>query len=405
MKKATLFLTLLSTLIVFSCSEKSDPAFDQQNFTSVIDNKIFSSGIYPIDIRQTSDGGYLILAERSIQESTFRGVYIMKADKYGKFTKETILDDNFVNPIGPLLASGNSVAFVCMDAFTLQAQLVSVDENADNSTMAPAGGLTYPAAIGADGTGFIMLSYDQAEKLTVVSRHSMTGSLLPDDRPENRISLSIGAGEDVEEPIINHFLRTGKRLPFQVGKIPDAAYYFNGFNNYTLSLVFANNINKDASLGVVQGQQEDGGFSSVYPLGGNKFAASRFNFGDNYFLPNVNLETNGTSIAVELGGYVFPELTSNATVKIVSLPIKTANTLIFASDTKSKQIGLFFYNESTGTFLSSRYLGFSNPFEIASLSSTTDGGLIVCGTTYLAGRFPRICLIKLSKDELAKQVQ
>jgi hypothetical protein len=400
MKKALILISLF-TVSVFSCTEKSDPVFDEQNFTSVIDNKVFSSGIYPIDIRQTSDGGYLILAERAIQESTFRGVYIMKADKYGKFTAETTLDDNFVNPIGPMLSSGTNIAFICMDAFGQQAQIVTVDENASNAAIRDVAGFTYPAAVGPDGNGFVLLSYDQENKNTVVSRHNIDGTLIPN----NSVALPIGAGEDVEEPIINHFLRTGKRLPFQIGKIPGGAYYFNAFYNYTLSLLFANNINKDATLGVVQGQQDDGGFSAVYPLGGNKFAASLFNFGDNFFLPNVNLQTNGTSIGLELGGYSFPELTPNATVKIVSVPIKATNTLIFASDTKSKQIGLFFYNESTGTFLSSRYLGFSNPFEVSSLTATSDGGLIVCGTTYLAGRFPRICLLKISKDELSKQVQ
>jgi hypothetical protein len=286
-----------------------------------------------------------------------------------------------------------------MDAFSLQAQVVETDEANENTTISPINGITYPAAVGQDGaSSFVLLSYDQADKNTIISRHTMSGA-----SQGNALAFTIGAGEDVEEPIINHFLRTGKRLPFQVGKIPGGAYYFNGFYNYTLSLVFTN-LSPNGSIGVVQGQQDDGGFSAVYPLGGNKFAASRFNFGDNFFLPNVDMSTNGTSIAVELGGNSFPELTSNASVKIHSKVIGTANTLIFASDTKSKQIGLFFYNESTGEFLSSRYLGFSNPFEVASISSTSDDGLIVCGTTYLAGRFPRICLLKLSKDELAKQL-
>jgi hypothetical protein len=397
--KKILALALLLSILILSCSEESDPAFDQKSFTSIIDNKIFSSGIYPIDVRQTSDGGYVVLAERSIEESTFRGVYIMKADKYGKFSKETILDDNFVNPIGPVIISGTSLAFICMDAFTLQAHVVSVDENAENATITPIAGYTYPAAVAADGTsGFVMLSYDQANKNTVVSRHAMTG-----ERLGRQLVLTIGAGEDVEEPIINHFLRTGKRLPFQVGKIPGGQYYFNGFYNYTLSLLFTN-FAENETPGVVQGQQDDGGFSAVYPLGGNKFAASRFNFGDNFFLPNVNLSTSGTSTAIDLGGYSFPELVSNAPVKILSKPIKNENTLIFASDTKSKQIGLFFYQESTGTFLSSRYLGFSNPFEVASIAATSDNGLIICGTTYLAGRFPRICLLKLSKEELEGQL-
>ncbi len=52
--------------------------------------------------------------------------------------------------------------------------------------------------------------------------------------------------------------------------------------------------------------------------------------------------------------------------------------------------------------LGSRYLGFSNPYEIAAMTTTSDGGLAVCGITYVAGRFPRICLFKISGAELAK---
>jgi hypothetical protein len=63
---------------------------------------------------------------------------------------------------------------------------------------------------------------------------------------------------------------------------------------------------------------------------------------------------------------------------------------------------LYFYDEATGTFITSKYLGFSNPFEIAQVISTEDGGLAVCGTTYVAGRFPRICLIKLHPEDLEK---
>jgi hypothetical protein len=149
----------------------------------------------------------------------------------------------------------------------------------------------------------------------------------------------------------------------------------------------------------VNGQQENGGFSAVYPLGGSKFAASRFNFGDNYFLPNVNVSTTGTSMSEFMGGNTLPELVSNAPVRIIKAVVKKKNVVVYASDTRSKQIGLFFYDEATGKFLGSRYLGFSNPFEVASVMQTTDNGLAVCGTTYLAGRFPRICIIKLSEEE------
>ena len=97
-------------------------------------------------------------------------------------------------------------------------------------------------------------------------------------------------------------------------------------------------------------------------------------------------------------------MVENASVRILRATIDSKNVLIYGTDTKSKQIGLLFYEESAGTFLSSRYLGFSNPFEIANLIQTEDGGLAVCGTTYLAGRFPRICIFKLSKAKLSENL-
>src|SRR5690606_17845561 len=99
------------------------------------------------------------------------------------------------------------------------------------------------------------------------------------------------------------------------------------------------------------------------------------------------------------------ELVPDAAVKILRATSGTRKLLIFASNTRSKQIGLFFYDESTGAFISSKHLGFSNPFEVASLIQTEDGGLAVCGTTWLAGRFPRICLFKISADEIATVIE
>jgi hypothetical protein len=141
------------------------------------------------------------------------------------------------------------------------------------------------------------------------------------------------------------------------------------------------------------------------PLGGSKFAAARFNFGDNFLIPNRELQTNAITSSIDLGGYSLPELVPDANVRILRAKIDTQNILIYGSDTKSKQIGLLFYEEATGNFMSSRYLGFSNPFEIASLTQTSDDGLAVCGTTYLAGRFPRICIFKLSREQLVSQVK
>jgi hypothetical protein len=100
------------------------------------------------------------------------------------------------------------------------------------------------------------------------------------------------------------------------------------------------------------------------------------------------VQTNITEL--NPNGFSLPELTPEAHVKILRTTINEKDVVIYASTTQSRQIGLYFYDATSGAFMSSRYLGFSNPYEVASLTPTKDGGLAVCGTTYVAGRFSNI---------------
>ncbi len=389
-----LILIAFSVFILIGCSNDSDPAADKASFTRIYDNNKYNASFYPIDIKQTPDGGYLILGGRRIDNSSFSGIYIMKVDEFGGFVSEQEVDETFVNPIAPLMENGGNYYFFCMTSVGLQTQLFKLDAEGILSEPISVGG-SYPAAAAADGNNFALLSYDNFNKQTVVSVVNPSGSITQSK------GFSIGAGDAVEEPIINHFLRTGKQIPFLVGKVASGQYYFNGFYNYTLSLAFTN-LSADEPQGIIQGQQDDGGLSQAIPLDGGKFALARFNFGDNYFLPNASLNTSGISSSTDLGGNPFPELIANAAVKIIRVTINSKKAVLYGSDTKSKQIALFGYDESTGEFIGSKYLGFSNPFEISSIVSTTDGGLAICGTTYVAGRFPRICLFKLSKEAITE---
>jgi hypothetical protein len=391
--KRNLLSVLILTLLVAGCSNDSDPVADKGSFTKIYDNSKFSASYYPIDMKQTADGGYLILAGRRMDDSNFSGVYVMKTDELGAFVTDHEAEDDLVNPIG-MLQSNDKYYFFVMNPISLQGQLVEMAADGTMNAPIPVGG-SYPSAVAQDGANFLLLNYDSFNKESVVSIVTPAGQV------SKSKGFSIGAGDAVEEPIINHFLRTGKQLPFQVGKNTSGQYFFNGFYNYTLSLVFTD-LNADDPQGVVQGQHDDGGLSQVVPLSGGKYAASRFNYGDNYFLPNTSLNSSGTTSSVDLGGNTLPELTPNAPVKIIKATISGKEYLLYASNTRSRQIALFAYDLATGEFKGSHYLGFSNPFELSSLITTTDGGLAVCGTTYVAGRFPRICLFKLSSEQLTK---
>lgn len=391
-----LFYLVLSAMLMVSCVEETNPEFDQKSFTKIYDNNLFTTNYFPIDMVQTEDDGYLILGGRRLENTNFTGIYLMKADEEGNFVSDIEVDESFVNPIAQLAVINNTYQFFCMDPLTLQVQLAQTDANLEAVNIAPVNGtLYYPCAAQVDGNSFVLLSYNHLDKQSVLAVLNAAGAVT-----QSR-AFTIGAGEEVEEPIINHFIRTGRQYPFEAGRIQGGLYYFNGFYNYTFSLVFTN-LNQDDPNGVIQGIQDDGGLSALQPLSATKFAAARFNFGDNYLLPNVTLNPTGISSSVDLAGNTLPELEPNARVKILRTSINNKNVLVYGSNTRSKQIGLYFYDEATGTFITSKYLGFSNPFEIAQVISTEDGGLAVCGTTYVAGRFPRICLIKLHPHDLEK---
>jgi hypothetical protein len=61
--KSYLHSFVIITLLV-SCSNESDPVADKSNFTKIYDNNKFSASYYPIDLKQTPDGGYLIWSLR-----------------------------------------------------------------------------------------------------------------------------------------------------------------------------------------------------------------------------------------------------------------------------------------------------------------------------------------------------
>ncbi|MEQ8573188.1 MAG: hypothetical protein RIB63_03960, partial [Fulvivirga sp.] len=125
-----------------------------------------------------------------------------------------------------------------------------------------------------------------------------------------------------------------------------------------------------------------------------------FNFGDNFIIPSIDLNTTGTTSATDFEGNAFPELSDNAPVVLDLINIDGQEAILYGSNTKSGQIILMAYSKTSGELLGTKYLGSTYPYQIADFTVTEDMGLAVVGNTSVAGRFDRICLFKLSKEEL-----
>jgi hypothetical protein len=381
--------------ITFSCTEETSEQFESDSFVRIYDNNTFSESYSPIDMLQTSDGGYVILATKEIPDVQTSGVYLIKADTQGKFVSSLTLEDTYTNPLAGMIIKDEKIWFACMSTDS-QAKLISVDHSLGSQSVVNVP-LSYPSAVAFYDSEILMLSYDQVEKNTVFSRLGYTSGA-----PVSR-SFKVADDDSMEDDILKHFLRRGVRYPFQIGRL-SSGFFFNGFYDYTFSLVFTNLGDDDDVDGVVQGQQENGGFSAILNTDGSNFAVSYFNFGTNYILPKTTLSQNTLSSISELNGFNIREFVPDAAVQIVSASVNGKNVLVYASNTRSKQIGLLFYDAADGALLGSKHLGFSNAYELGRVIVTDDGGLAVAGTAYIAGRFPRACLMKISKDEFSEVI-
>jgi len=392
-------LVILSmlNLVFVSCDIKDNEVAPGLTFTKIYNNPAFSGDYDPLDIQQTSDSGYVVLAA-----SDSWNVYLLKADTEGEFAWELTLPEPYVNPVSSLIEINGAYYFFCMDEITLGTYLMKIDLSGGAPEVVHSyPDITYPlhASLNPDFT-MLVQSYNRDARATTLTKLDADFSI----DWQNKYDVL----DDAEEPIIEHLTRIGERLPFFTGHIEGAGnsgyYFLNGFYNFTLSLMFVR-ANDGELSGVINGFRDKGGISAATSLSNNSFALSRYDFGDNFFLPLTNIDLNGIGFSGDLEVSDFPELSSNARVILKKLTIQGKEVIIYASDTKSNQLVLYAYDAASEALLDVKYLGQTYPYKIGSFTPTSDGGMAVLGKTFVAGRFPRLAIFKLTIDEVQTLVQ
>ncbi len=393
-------ILLLLLVVVISCDISDNDTDPSASFLRIYDNNTFNTDFTPIDVQQTADGGYIVLGTSALDNSLFSGVYLMKVDENGSFVNEQNLSEQFISPAGELMKLDNRYYFMAMNQTGFNAFLFAVNDSGRVADPIPLG-TNYPLAATNVGNEIIYANYDNANKRTQIGSSTLQGGTIESSIPSQGYSIGEGEDGEIDKLIVEHFTRTNRKLPFFVGKTTSGLYFFNGFYNFTLSTVFSDF--SDEPVAQLQGTRETAGLSSAVHLGGEQFAISRFEDGNNFVIPQTQINLGSrTESSVNIDGNPFPELIDNAPIKLKLLDINSNSVLIYGSTTQSGQIILLAYSPATGELLGTKYLGFSNPFTLASFNLTSDNGLIVLGSTSVAGRFERFCLFKLSASELAE---
>lgn len=377
--------------VLFSCSD--DGPSPEASFFKIYDDSDADLRYRPIDIIETIDG-FILLTGVELSQSDFMGVQLIKVDSEGNYESDRTLN-NYVVPIGHMYlnpADSNSY-FFAMDPTSLQAVLIGVNPQLEVETEALIGGINYPLSSKPISNGNLLLqSYDPLSQEIEISEITLDGNY------QNGSRYSIGPGDDVVEDIVNHYLNASERpLPFFCGELSAGNYYYNGFYNYSFSLVFTDF--SAAPSGVLQGQSTNAGIRALMPLEGNAFALAGFQFDANYQLASANLDpSNTTASSVDLFPGNMAEIKPYSPSAIINYSNGSDYT-VFATETKGREILLNFYDNS-GTIRGSHRIGHLNPFTFSSLKTGNDGSLLVVGTTFVAGRFERIAFKKIAASQV-----
>ncbi|MEQ9402735.1 MAG: hypothetical protein RIM99_04040 [Cyclobacteriaceae bacterium] len=385
-----ILLAVLSILFL-GCSD--DELSLSESFFKIYDDSNADLSYNPIDVVEITDG-YIILTGTELSNTDFQGARLMKVDEEGNYVSDLILED-YVIPVGDVQLIDSITYFFVMNPTSLEAVLMGVNSQLEITTESTINGINYPLASSITSSNdLLLLSYDPVNLTTEISQITTDGNFV------NGTNYTIGAGSDVEQTIIDHYLGAGSHpLPFFCGELSAGNYYFNGFYNFSFSLVFTDF--SAAPSGVVQGQSSNAGIRAALPLSGSDFAIAGYQFSDNFQLASVGLNTTGITSSVDLYPGDMAELKSYTPVKIISYSTGTGDYTVFASESKGRQIVLHFYDSSSGEIAGIRQLGYLNPFTFSSLKATADNSISVLGTTFVAGRFERVALTKLSVSEIS----
>lgn len=383
-----LFIILIFFLFTH-CDIKKNEIKPESSFAKIYNNEKIEGSFYPIDLKQTSDGGFLVLAAANLWDT-----YLLKINSKGEQEWDTTIT-SIVNPIGDLSISNNgSLRFFGMDKLSRQITLLEISQDKNLNELKRFSFTT--TALSSSPTpngGYLLLSYNYDKGKTFFHIISPVFETIYEQEYDPL--------EDVTDKIDAHVYRRGISYPFFTGTILNGnttvGYYVNVFYEYRIALQFIDAGGLPA--GKLDGYSYRGGLSSFLPLANNQFALSRFAFEENFFTPNVPINIEDIQSVSKLNGKQIYDISAYAKVVLKKAIIGGRDILIYGSTTKNNRIILYFYTP-TGEYLGQKYLGAVFPYELFNFIHTNDGGLAILGKTFVAGRFPRVCLFKLSSEEI-----
>ncbi|TAH18023.1 MAG: hypothetical protein EAZ08_12545 [Cytophagales bacterium] len=393
--KSNLYKFLILAFFSFSCKE-SEVISLEGRFSKIYNEDSFSDFV-GADIQQTNDDGYLLLGAIDNSFSNQKGLpYVLKVDKAGNFlwdTKKNTFLQKFYNLIPYLKKINGEYFFFCRDNTSKAINLLKINDDTQAITSVRA--------------------YNDLNGDLVYSSQTPDGGLLL-----MMLSETCDARKQPEQIKLdkNFAVQWRKCYPFFITVPIDAIdqklnlnYFFNGTidieGQQRYFITFLNQNNTSSILftdenGTLLGETHTSFLiNSLDQISGKDFAMTYIKQKDTNLVIKTALKVTEKEF-LDISGNTFHEINSEKRVITKKMTINAKEVVVFACTLENIPIRLYAFEPKSGSLKGTITLGRINPYEIANLIQTRDGGMAIIANTLVADRFIRIALLKLSPEEV-----
>jgi hypothetical protein len=420
--KAGILLFILVIFVILcvgtaSCNlkkqQQSDPGI---SFTKIYD-KSDGYSYTAVDIKQLSDGGYIVLGKQEKEESR---PYVLRLDMEGNALWDTDYDDfsidgeSYIDPVADILVFNQEYYFFCSKV---------KDGNTYTSLIKLSETVRMPEEI-------ILASKSLNNKYFVVpmnTKKTADGSILLnaiDSLKYKAILLKIDKDGGTiwesklftfDKACVGTYPHVDKRYNFieiveNPGNPGEGIYNYHGYSSqnkamYPTCFAITTFTPSGPSDVDIDFDNPNTVFLSSRIFIALKWYKGKFfgaRIGNNIVSFVVNPELGKDFMESEVERF---ELNESTPVCIETIDLNDRILVFFVGSAKNNRIVLYPYSLSEGKFMDKRYYGHTHIYEASSLIGTGDNGLAIMGNTYVAGQLGRIYLFKLSKAEIEEMVR
>jgi hypothetical protein len=363
-----------------SCTEQLSEYLPTEKFKTVFADTGQGIDYQPIDAIETEDGGYLILAEGSLNS-----VFILKIDGTGQLLWSKTMPATYENPVGDLVFHEGKYYFIAASSGDQTAALIEVDDFNQEVTPTQRSypGYRQPLAFGKyDAENFLLLNYNDT-----------IGPVL--SKIQSGFAMEWARNFDLDgnqKELVNDALDK-RDFNFLLGNINNGEIlYFNSIRNEGKAFTYTD------ALGIETGKISSTSSGEVisYTYLGNLVSAINYSTGESRFFQIAHplMEKDAISIN-QLAGNGLADFGVDGNAISVSTDIVATGQIINLYGTADNRVKWTNYTVGSESVNAVDYLGGQDPLRLVKAIETKDGGMLVLGAVLFGGSRTRIVVEKI----------